>query len=209
MGNTIYLIRHGESHHNKYTMHLVGGHQEDSPLTELGEKQAEALGKRLQTEGIAFDRIYASTMKRASSTADIACKQQGIPLERIIRTDRIVELNHGNVNGRLRSEIYTPELKKYLDENSWEFKMEGGESQRGVADRMYSVVEEILSENIPTAAIFTHGTATKCLLRKILEFNPKHIYRTYIDNTSITELKYDNEGWHLVRLNDINHLRNL
>ena len=47
---TIYLMRHGESHHNKYTMHTIGGHADDSPLTPEGESQSEALGQRLLME---------------------------------------------------------------------------------------------------------------------------------------------------------------
>lgn len=56
-------------------------------------------------------------------------------------------------------------------------------------------------------AVFSHGTAIKCLLRGVLHSDPRMTYKMRIDNTSVTVLKYSVEaGWHLDRVNDICHL---
>lgn len=60
----LYIIRHG---HPDYTT---------DTLTELGWKQAEAVGKRLAKSKI--DRIFTSPMGRARQTAEPACRLLGI-----------------------------------------------------------------------------------------------------------------------------------
>lgn len=56
-------------------------------------------------------------------------------------------------------------------------------------------------------AIFSHGSAIKCLLRGILHSDPRMTYKIRIDNTAVTVLKYSVvNGWHLDRINDMTHL---
>ena len=63
----LYVIRHGDPIYDP-----------DS-LTPKGERQAEALGRRLALHGI--DKIYASTNKRAQLTAKPACELMGKQME--------------------------------------------------------------------------------------------------------------------------------
>ena len=63
----LYFIRHGDPIYNP-----------DS-LTPLGEKQAEALSKRLTLHGL--DRIFASSSKRAQQTAEPTAKRLNLPVE--------------------------------------------------------------------------------------------------------------------------------
>ena len=63
-----FYVRHGDPIYNP-----------DS-LTPLGERQAEAIGKRLAMYGV--DEIYSSTSERAKLTAKPLCElfARGIPL---------------------------------------------------------------------------------------------------------------------------------
>jgi broad specificity phosphatase PhoE len=211
----IYIIRHAESEHNANTMHMIGGRMDDSMLTITGEIQAKMLGNRLKSENKTFDSVYASTATRARETAREVSKLIGYPLEKIILRDDLLEFDHGDFNGRLRTDVYTPEFKKYLDEHSWEFTPPNGESQKMVAERMYTALIDVVSKekdhitnNVEkNIAIFTHGTATRAVLCKIMGFHPKYIFRTEIDNTSITELKYDGKDFIVKRINDHAHLK--
>ena len=215
----IYLIRHAESEHNKDSMDIIGGHLDDSLLTSRGMMQANDLGERLAREGIMFGKIYSSTYRRAMKTADIVASHLGYPGDDIIFRKELIEYGHGDFAGRLRSEVYTPEFRKYLDGNSWGYIPPNGESQCMVSERMYSVVEEIMNhrymknnngyetnQESNKVAVFSHGTAIKCLLRRLMLFDPKHVYRMDISNTSITEILYDADGWHIQRINDHAHL---
>ncbi len=62
------LLRHGESVGNAENR-LQG--QADFPLTETGRQQAQALAKRWLAEGLTFDRVIASPLKRSRETAEI------------------------------------------------------------------------------------------------------------------------------------------
>lgn len=66
MRTTIYLVRHGDVHNpGKILYERLAGF----PLSELGRKQADALGKFLSTRRLSA--IYASPLERAKETAGI------------------------------------------------------------------------------------------------------------------------------------------
>jgi broad specificity phosphatase PhoE len=207
----IYLIRHAESIYNADYNRIIGGRSSEISLSKKGIEQAKILGKRLLEEKIFFDHAYSSTARRAVDTAQIVYDTPGYPYTYIQQSDSILELDQGDLTGRIRAEIYTPEFKKFLDENSWTYIPPNGESQEMVAERMYNFLIFNTKEPIfnpgKKIALFTHGNAIKCLLRKIMGFHPKYIYRMNIDNTSITELTYDEENeYRIIRVNDAAHL---
>lgn len=63
----LYIIRHG-----------IPDYVTNTLLPE-GQKQAEALAKRLQVHGI--DEVYASPMGRAKETAEPTCRALGLPMQ--------------------------------------------------------------------------------------------------------------------------------
>lgn len=207
----IYLLRHAESKSN-LDQHLIGGRSNETPLSLQGELQALWLGERLQKDSTQFNQIYSSTAVRAQKTVEIVCKQIGYPLENIIYSEKLLELDQGNWQGQPRDKIYTPETLAKINQDNWNFTPPNGESQRDVEERMYSWVEENLLTKYRegqinfNTAIFTHGLAIKCLLRKIMGSNPAMTYKIVLDNTSITKISYSQMGWHLVKVNDAAHL---
>ena len=72
----IYLVRHGESVCNVQRM-LYG--RTDCALTELGCRQARAVGEKLRAEHI--DRCVSSPLIRASETARLALWERETPIE--------------------------------------------------------------------------------------------------------------------------------
>ena len=75
--DSLYLIRHGQSYVN--LKEWDGGNQ-DTALTELGHRQAAALGAWMPTEIITVDALYASTMQRAQETAAYVSQAYGVPI---------------------------------------------------------------------------------------------------------------------------------
>ena len=58
------------------------------------------------------------------------------------------------------------------------------------------------------AALFSHSTAIKCLLRGVLGSSPQMTHKLSVDNTSVTVLRHSSScGWHLLKVNDISHLQ--
>lgn len=201
----IYFIRHAESEMNDKWSHLIGGRSNEAHLTEKGNSQAKLLGKRLKEREDSFDEVYTSISNRAIETA----KQAGFNEERIIKASEIVELSQGDWELKPKKEVYTDDLIKEINKDNWNFTPPNGESQRNVEERMLKWVKEKLFpryDQDPKIAVFTHGVAIKCLLRGIMDFRSPMTRKVDLENTSITRLKYDEEGWHVISVNDTSHL---
>src|SRR5688572_4374170 len=66
--STLILIRHGQSQwnsENRFTGWV------DTPLSELGRKEAKLAGERLAARGVHVDRAFTSTLQRAIETGRI------------------------------------------------------------------------------------------------------------------------------------------
>jgi broad specificity phosphatase PhoE len=207
----LYYFRHAESVLNK-VHHLVGGRTCDSPLTELGIMQAKSLGERLRRTNTRFDAVYSSPAMRALQTAEIVGGIVGFSLDQVIVLDELQELDQGDWEGKPRVEVYTPEVLARIKADNYNFTPPNGESQRMVEERMLSVAQSIVhnpSYEGARVGLFTHNVATKCLLRGILDFSPRHTYTMHIEHTAITRLQYDQKGWHVMGINDAAHLEGI
>lgn len=202
----LYLIRHAESEMNRQN-DLVGGRSNSSPLSERGLYQAGLLGQRFLKEHNAFDRVYSSTATRAIQTAETVSGIIHYPLERIVKSDLLLELDQGDWEGVHRRLAYTKAKLEKINANPWEFRAPNGESQRDLEERMLKFLndEHLLSAD-QKVAVYTHGLAIKCLLRGIMKSDPGLTYKIVIDNTSITRLRFTRLGWHVLCVNDTAHI---
>lgn len=204
----LYLIRHAESELNN-TTHIICWRSNHVLLSEKWKLQAKLLWQRLQKEKVNFDEVYSSTAIRAIKTAEIVWEQIKNFPKNIITLDNFLELDQWEYEGRIRADIYTEELFKKINEDNWNFTPPGWESQKMAEERMLNWININLipryEENI-TVAIFGHWYAIKCLMRWIMDFAPRMSYHSFIDNTSITKLRYDKRGWFLASFGDAGHL---
>lgn len=201
----LYLIRHAESEMNA-RKHIISGRSNETPLTDVGRRQAELLGRRFKQSNSRFDDIYTSTAVRTRDTARIAMKYAEFSLDRLLETPEILELDQGDWVGCIRKDTYTSEVLAEMQRDPWNFSAPNGESQKDVELRMMDWIERIAVQYSAqsTIAVFTHGVAIKCLLRGILDFPPHLTYHINIDNTSITRIQYDTK-WNLLAINDTMH----
>lgn len=101
-------------------------------LSEHGKDQARALGARRRDDGLVA--VYASDLRRAVETAEIAFAGTDLP---IYRDARLRECNYGELNGRPRAEIDAVRLR-HLNE-----PFPGGESWRQAVERMRDFLDEL------------------------------------------------------------------
>ena len=99
----IYIVRHGQTDWNLNGRY---GGRIDVPLNECGIKQAKQIREELKN--ISFDVVFSSPLIRAYTTAQIVCDND------IIKDDRIIERNNGDLEGRLKSEI-TDNIENIID----------------------------------------------------------------------------------------------
>jgi 2,3-bisphosphoglycerate-dependent phosphoglycerate mutase len=74
----IWLLRHGRSRADDEGK--VEGRY-DSPLTDMGRQQAQALATRWSAQGLTFDAILCSTLQRARETAEIIGAELQVGIE--------------------------------------------------------------------------------------------------------------------------------
>jgi broad specificity phosphatase PhoE len=101
----LILVRHGETAYNRDRLTLG---RADLPLTELGLRQAEALGKRLADESLTA--VVSSPLQRALRTAEVIASSHGIS---IAPDERFIEMDIGAVEGLTFAEVTVrhPELR--------------------------------------------------------------------------------------------------
>lgn len=157
----------------------------------------------------------------------LVASQIGFDASKIVSSDDLLEQCHGGWEGRLRTEVYTPEVNAALDKDIWRFRPDGlsadglaSESQKDVEERIRGYIEaHILAakdgldpKKMTTVAVFGHGLSQKFFLRGVLSFAPDNSRKLSIDNVAITELKYEIKdgnrgGWSVIRINDTGHIR--
>lgn len=158
-GLAVLLARHGETDDNREPLRFQGWR--DTPLNDLGRRQAGELAERVQDEGIVS--LWSSDLKRASETAAIVGAHLGL---RPRLDARLREANRGAWEGRLFADVQREEPERYA---AWmrageEFRFPGGESLREQLDRVGACVDEIRrSAQLPALAV-CHGGSIRVML---------------------------------------------
>jgi broad specificity phosphatase PhoE len=154
----IYLVRHGQTEFNR-ERRIQG--RFDSPLTELGERQARAVAgllKDLIREPQGW-RIVSSPLGRAASTAEIVGRRLGLPVE---LDERLREISWGPHDGRLRAELEA-ELPDTFARTSWAFDVPDGETYEEVCERVGSWLADLPPEPERRIIAVSHGVTGRVL----------------------------------------------
>lgn len=138
----IYIVRHGQTDYNVIGMY---GGRIDVPLNDVGIKQAQELHEKLKN--IKFDLVYSSPLQRAFKTAQIICDNE------IIKDDRIIERDNGELEGKLKTEIDV--FPDFNDPNETRYNIENIVVFR---NRIYNFFEDV-TKNHPgkNILVVTHA----------------------------------------------------
>ena len=158
MATTLIVVRHGQSLSN---IRETFTGQMDSPLTELGHKQAACTADYLADRQI--DAIYSSDLLRAMQTAEPVARMHGLE---IVPDVRLREICGGDWEGRVGAEIEKlyPENYAVWKTDVYRSTPDGGESFVEVAARTHDFLHEILEKHRGKCiAIFSHALAVRSL----------------------------------------------
>jgi broad specificity phosphatase PhoE len=199
----VYLIRHAETEYNRQGR--VQGFT-DSPLSELGRKQARRLRDRLR--GIKLAAAASSPAARATDTARVAL-DGAVPFETY---DGLLEMNLGVWEGRIAADLrrdYPDEIKLWFDRPS-RLRLEGGETIRSFRRRVTATMNAIRSRHADkTVAVFTHGGVIRVYLTGLLGMKLDDVWRFRIQNCSLTRVLFPGNEPRIDLLGDIHHLDGL
>ena len=194
----ITLVRHAQSTSNEQG--IWQGHG-DSPLSQLGKEQVEALSKKLGEES--FDIVLSSDLQRTKSTAQAAGVQPELdPQWR--------EIDVGQWDGLTMEQV----LKQFPDQltalqQRKTIAIGGGETWPQVFERANSALDRLVHRLKPCqrAVVFTHGGVIASLLTGALDAHDRWPWPLgRVRNTAISKLRYSDDHIELVTHNDIAHL---
>lgn len=204
----IYFVRHGESTENAFRIF----DEMDSPLTDLGNKQAKYLAQRFKK--VKLDIIYSSDMLRAVQTAKEVNQYHNVDH---LRTKLIREK-------KLPSELYKlsesdEKAKKVMslirsnihDEN---FRYKDQETFLDLKSRVFKFIHKLEKLNLDNVLVVAHGYVLRSVVGYIL-FGDEYDSHRFVSlkdnfltvNTGVTLCKYSKTaGWKLLTWNDHAHL---
>ena len=216
----LVLIRHAEPEWVKDGLSVV-----NPPLTERGLRQAELLGRRLET--FDYDHVFASPLQRTHLTALPTLTRHNRPLEIEPFLEEIREPSWHGAPAEETVKAYRREMSNPSHER-WN-GLQGGESVRDFVARIHIGATDFLERNgvrrigtdLPVWQIdnpgekfvfFAHAGTNSVLICHLLGLpaTPWEWERFIINHASITTLKTiklgDGYAFSLERLSDVDHL---
>ena len=190
MNTTLIFVRHGQSEANVKA--YFAGRTVDSPLTELGHKQAEIMSEYVLKK-YKIDAVYSSSLSRAVNTAKKIADKLGL---KVNQDGRLNEIDGGIWNGMKFDDISI----KYKDEfELWKTDLSkvhipNGETVFDLQKRAMEAIDEIAEkEKGKTVFIATH----RVLLRTVQckwENRPLSDINNceWLANCSVSEISYSN-----------------
>jgi broad specificity phosphatase PhoE len=130
-------------------------------LSELGREQAQALGDRRRDDCIAA--VYASDLRRAVETAEIAFGGSGI---RVLHDARLRECDYGRLNGASVEQV-TAVRRQHVD-----VPFPGGESYRQVVDRTRAFLDEVVARHDGEQIVVIAHSANRWALDHLVNGEP-------------------------------------
>ena len=197
----LYIVRHGETVWNREGR--IQGHT-DVGLSHRGLEQARMLAQRLKT--VHFDAAYTSDLCRASDTAAAVLDGRDVP---IVPTPRLREYHKGAFEGMTEGELrtrYPSEYPGYVAKDL-DYAPEGGESTRGVSERMASVINEIKERHLDdTVLVVGHGGSLRAAMMALLGMSLDANWRFVFGNCTLTIVDTYHDNAVLRLFNDSSHL---
>lgn len=154
----LYLLRHGQTEFN--VKKLVQGRC-DSPLTDLGRKQAGMAAAWLKSHDVVPDKVVSSPLGRAMDTAQLVATELLGPDAAVEPCEGIIERCYGTFeegpHDALPTDVWDP------GEDLVPF---GGEGSQALQARMVDTLTNIMgSEGIETLLAVSHGSASRQFIR--------------------------------------------
>lgn len=178
----LYLLRHGQTDWN---IRLQAQGVSDIELNATGIAQAEAVRDYIRQQGLEFDYVYASPLRRAAKTAAIATSGR----TDIIYDNRLKERSFGELEGKDVDWTALGVDPLSLAQNS---DRNGLEPIKSVLARSKSFLDDLKARhaNEPDARILiaSHGLLLKTLHYNIVGYDDNTDFRGFhLENCELVE----------------------
>lgn len=205
----IYLVRHGETEHNKNKVHQLSSTPLSAHGTQIVKKTAPFFSD------LNITTIYSSHLLRARQTADIIANVVEVPVTLSAGLDEIRKPSE--IAGRGHHEEEVVKIKLAIRDNfhdeQWHFSDE--ENFADVKKRTKEFMQSLtILDQSANILIVTHGYVAKMFLALAIlhEDLTPHIYLKFYEHTkssnvSISKFEYStSDGWQVVGWNQTDFL---
>ncbi len=198
----LFLVRHGETEHNRQSLALG---QEDVPLNETGQRQAEALGRALSGERLSA--VYASPLVRASRTAEAIAKPYGLE---VVIEDGLIEMDVGEMDGMPFADVrekFPGFIERWLGPEGSNERMPGGERLVDVRERAGAALSAIVKRHQGgRVCLVSHNFVILSLLTQLMGLELAGFRRLSHSVAAISRVEWRHGAPVVVSLNDTCHL---
>lgn len=198
----VILVRHAQTQWNRAGM--IQG-QQDSPITERGERETAALLAALEDEGYTAESVFSSPLTRARSMGEQLAALFQAPL---VIDAALMEQSFGRYEG-----LSTQDLRAEADAlfaHDAAFCPPGGESLAQAVQRMLAFLQRqhTLAAH-KTLCVVCHGHVTQGLLALLKDGSLENFARYAQPNASYAVLEMAEEKCAVLRWGVATHLRTL
>lgn len=199
------LVRHGQSESN--LSGCIGGHSQ-TPLTELGQRQAHRTARAL-ADDFAPGVVISSDLLRARQTAIPIAQACNVEL---VIDPRLRERSLGVLDGLTfaEAEAADPDIWRRLRDRDPDACPSGGEPVDAVFTRVSQAIDDIARRHAGgRVVVVSHGLAIYHAFAHICGLgSPARGLRVFslVENCSISRATYRGSYWYLSTLNEFAHL---
>ncbi len=194
----ILITRHGQTEHN--VKKIIAGSSE-TPLTELGKRQAEAIAKRLAKERI--DSILSSPLSRAVDTARYIGEATGL----VVKLDeRLRERNFGAFEGKPTRDYFSALESSGVPRHL--FLPPDGEGKLVVLERLQCLIND-LHQYGGNVLLVGHQMVNRLLIKELAQEDWRYYEKIKQENTCLNIFERVSNKYELKLLNCVSHLDGL
>jgi broad specificity phosphatase PhoE len=194
----IILVRHGQTVAN--AEHRLLGRME-SPLTDLGRRQADAVAQAVRRATGRARRVISSPRQRALDTAGAF----GLPIE---VDERWAEMDYGAYDGLPLADVPADLWATWRADP--DFAPPGGESLAALGARVGEACNELAARpDNDDVVIVSHVSPIKAAVAWALVVDDSVAWRMRLDPASISRIAATPSGASLHTFNEVAHLRGL
>jgi probable phosphoglycerate mutase len=211
LGKKVYFVRHGQSEGNISPVFQ----SLESPLSEMGKKQAELIAERISK--ISFETLIVSPLSRTKETAEAITTVTGKQPE---YSELFVErAKPTQLSGKSHEDEEAHKLWQEWEKSLYTpgFRAEDGENFDDLITRADRALEFLAQRPEKEMVVVTHGYFLRTLVARVIlgdaltpEAFKSFQSRVSMQNTGLTVMKYgedwDGLAWRLKIYNDHSHL---
>lgn len=197
------LLRHGRSRADDEAVHEG---RYDSPLTAVGEGQAQKLAAYWRAHPPGFERVVCSSLVRARRTAEIVGAALGLE---VTPDEAWSEFDNGSMAGLPYAEAEERYPEPAFRHRFERFTADGGESYAAFSRRISGALEGFVQSSYTKVLIVAHGGSLNVVLRDLLDASVQTTFA--FGDTSFAEVTVsrDSDKVRLKSLNRTPHLEDV